>query len=236
MTEDGGRSDPDLDVIGQAMADRLWPVAERPRGATSVAEVGERHVPTDAATQAEVSTARPSRRRLILEWMAILSIALAVAAGLKLWVLQSYSIPSDSMVPTLNVGDHILVNKLAYRTHGLRRGDVVVFTRPRSLPRGEGEAPHELIKRVIGLPGDTVETRNGVVLVNARPLIEPYLPSGTTTDRLEAPVVVPGGQLLVLGDNREVSADSRVFGTIAESTIVGRAVVRVWPMNRLSFL
>jgi signal peptidase I len=220
------------------MADKLWPVADRPMGGTTLTEVGERQISDGAETglTPESRTTPPSRRRLILEWMAILSIALAVAAGLKLWVLQSYSIPSDSMVPTLNVGDHILVNKLAYRTHALHRGDVVVFTRPRSLPRSAGEAPHELIKRVIGLPGDTVETRDGAVLVNGRPLIEPYLRSGSTTDRFEAPVVVAVGQVLVLGDNRAVSADSRVFGTIAESTIVGRAVVRVWPLNRVSFL
>ena len=235
MTDDFLRSDPDLDVIGQAMAAKLWPADDRPAVEMTLTEVAEKSTPEESK-EAEVSKSRPSRRRLILEWVAILSIALAVAAGLKLWVLQSYSIPSDSMVPTLKVGDHILVNKLAYRTHSFHRGDVVVFARPPSLPESAGEAPRELIKRVIGLPGDTIETRNGLVIVNGRPLIEPYLRSGTKTDRFETPVVVPNDQLLVLGDNRSVSADSRVFGTIAESTVVGRAVVRVWPLNKVGFL
>ena len=224
-------ADPDLDMIGKAMAAQLWPAPERV--AVPAPEPAEEEPPPAPVPPPR---AGPTRRRLVLEWVAILAVALLVAVGLKVWVLQTYSIPSDSMVATLEVGDHILVNKLAYRTHDVRRGDVIVFTRPPALKVTTGPTPRELVKRVIGLPGDTVEARSGAVLVNGRRLVEPYLSVGTRTDRLASPVVVPRGQVFVMGDNRSVSADSRVFGTISEETIVGRAVVTLWPPNRVGFL
>ena len=194
----------------------------------SEASVGKR---LDEAEEVPQETVTPdsTRKSVVREYAEALIVAVLLALVIRTFVVQAFKIPSGSMLPTLQIGDHILVNKFIYHFTPITRGDIIVFKFPQDETR-------DFIKRVIGLPGDKVEARNGVVLVNGRPLIEPYLRAGTTTDRLEEPVVVPEGQLLVLGDNRGVSADSRVFGTIAESTVVGRAVVRVWPLNRVSFL
>jgi signal peptidase I len=100
---------------------------------------------------------------------------------------------------------------------------------------GVAESKTELIKRVIGLPGETVEGSHGVVYINGERLVEPYLPEGTETSSF-GPVVIPPGDVWVMGDNRSDSSDSRVFGAIPRSTIVGRAIWRVWPLNHISFL
>jgi signal peptidase I len=170
--------------------------------------------------------------RSIVEWGLIIGGALVVALVIRAFLVQSFYIPSPSMVPTLKVKDRVLVNKLSYHLHDIHRGDVVVFKKP---PHGVDPNIKDLIKRVIGLPGDTVEGRNGHVYINGRLLDEPYLPSGVVTDRF-APITVPKGQIWVMGDNREDSADSRVFGTISEKLVVGRAFARIWPLSNLGFL
>ena len=176
-----------------------------------------------------------------------------IAVGVKTFVAQAFYIPSGSMLPQLEVGDRIVVSKLAYKVHDPRRGDVVVFDSPNPRPKAESgpvervvrglaqavgiAAPStdEFVKRVIGLPGETVEAHGGHVFVNGRELVEPYLPGNTVINDF-GQVRVPSGHLFVMGDNRENSADSRVFGPIRESTIVGRVVVRVWPVPNASFL
>ncbi len=176
-----------------------------------------------------------SGTRNAVEWIVVVVGAVVVALLVKTFLVQAFRIPSESMDPTLQVGDRVLVNKLSYRLHDVNRGDVVVFTRPPNLPEGPDQ-PADLIKRVVGLPGDTVQAKDGRVFVNGRPLDEPYLPEGTRTENLGTPVVVPEGQVLVLGDNRANSADGRVFGTIPEDTIIGRAFVVVWPLSRFGGL
>lgn len=161
--------------------------------------------------------------------------AILVALIVKTVFVQAFRIPSESMDPTLIKGDRVLVNKLSYRLHDVNRGDVVVFDRPENLPGGPDD-PQDLIKRVIGLPGDTLYARDGVVYVNDRPLDEPYLPEGTSTVNMDQPVTVPEGQVWVMGDNRGNSQDSRVFGPIPEDSIVGRAFMLMWPLNRIGSL
>jgi signal peptidase I len=170
-----------------------------------------------------------------VEWVAVIVGAVVVALLVKTFLVQAFRIPSESMDPTLMVGDRVLVNKLSYRLHDVNRGDVVVFSRPDALPGGPDD-PQDLIKRVIGLPGETVEARDGQVYVDGRPLDEPYLPEGTTTSNLEQPITVPEGQVLVMGDNRDNSQDGRVFGPIPIDTIVGRAFVIIWPPGRFGSL
>ncbi|MFZ4517601.1 MAG: signal peptidase I [Microthrixaceae bacterium] len=198
--------------------------------------------PPGASVPAPPPPAPVSRRRRsssgtrnVVEWIVVVVGAVVVALLVKTFLVQAFRIPSESMDPTLQVGDRVLVNKLSYRLHDVNRGDVVVFTRPANLPEGPDQ-PDDLIKRVIGLPGDTVQAKDGKVYVNGRPLDEPYLPDGTTTQNLENPVKVPEGEVLVLGDNRSNSADGRVFGTISEDTIIGRAFVIVWPLSRFGGL
>jgi signal peptidase I len=159
---------------------------------------------------------------------------LLVALVIKTFLFQAFYIPSESMEPTLRPGDRVLVNKLSYDFHSIRRGDVVVFKRPPA--EAADPAIKDLIKRVIGLPGDTVEQRGGKVFVNGRQLNEPYLTTDTgTTTNLPLQVVRPG-QYFVLGDNRTNSKDSRFIGAIPGSLIVGRAFVRVWPLSSIGLL
>ncbi|MFN0090961.1 MAG: signal peptidase I, partial [Acidimicrobiales bacterium] len=186
----------------------------------------------EAADEAELSTTRT-----VLEWCAVLAGALVVALVLKSFLFQAFLIPSESMTPTLEVSDRVLVNKLSYRLHGVERGDVVVFRRPPS-EVVEGGPNDDLIKRVVGLPGDMVEIRDSSVFVNGQKLDEPYLaeslrysdPNGETVHR------VAEHEVFVMGDNRSNSRDSRFFGPIDQDLIVGRAFLKVWPPSSIELL
>ena len=202
---------------------------------------------------------RPSRgRRLLVEWVVLIGAALVIALVIKTFLFQAFYIPSQSMVPTLNVGDRVLVNKLSYDFHDVNRGDIVVFEAPTCAQDGSIK---DFVKRVIGLPGETITAdAEGSVLVNGRRLDEPYLPDTTSTSFDAVPpsnvtcadaagakpcgapangemgCVVPAGTLLVLGDNRLYSKDGRVFGPIDQDLIVGRVFVRIWPIGDIGFL
>jgi signal peptidase I len=167
-----------------------------------------------------------------VEWILILLGAVAVAFVIKTFLFQAFYIPSVSMEPTLKVRDRVIVNKLSYDFHDVHRGDIVVFKSP---PGEETGTVKDLIKRVIALPGETVEARDGHILINGQPLTEPYLHDGVTTGQME-PHKVPPGHVWVMGDNRPNSKDSRYFGAVDEDLIVGRAFVRVWPIPKLSLL
>jgi signal peptidase I len=156
------------------------------------------------------------------------------------------------MEPTLKVGDRVLVNKVSYQLHDIHRADIVVFERPPTdvqtvegcdgnpvtitPPKGD-ELVHDLIKRVVALGGETVESRAGHVYVNGKPLDEPYLAADVVTpafDTYSSPCIrVPKGDVFVLGDNRGNSSASNRFGPIPERLIVGRAFVRVWPLSSI---
>jgi signal peptidase I len=177
--------------------------------------------------------------RWVIEWAIILMAVLLFTVLLRTYVVQSFYIPSPSMVPTLAVGDRIMVNKLSYDLHGVHRGDIVVFKRP---PLEEQDFP-DLVKRVIGLPGETISSHDGHVYINGKLLPEPWLPPGEASYtgalpddqhqqfNLPGPVKIPAGEYFVMGDNRTDSEDSRYFGPIPEGLIVGRAVAVVWPLS-----
>jgi signal peptidase I len=178
---------------------------------------------------------RRSFGRTVAEWAAVIGCGVLIALTAQAFFVQAFWIPSPSMAPTLEVGDRVLVNKLAYRTHDVHRGDLIVFERPPETSHGtEGEIK-DLIKRVIAVGGDTIEGRNGQVYVNGELIDEPYLVDGTPTTDLDREVI-PEGMVFVMGDNRENSEDSRVFGPIDEDTIVGRAVVKVLPLSDVGWL
>ena len=191
---------------------------------------GARPVTDDAEPEPEERT-KPSGLRNVAEWVVIAGGALLVAFVIKTFLLQAFYIPSLSMAPTLKVNDRVLVNKLSYDLHDVNRGDLVVF----ESPPNEGSQTKDLIKRVIGLPGETVESRDGQILSNGQVLEEPYLGPDVTTGPLEK-VQVPAEHLWVMGDNRPNSRDSRFFGAIPESLVIGRAFIRVWPVTALSLL
>ena len=174
---------------------------------------------------------KPTGLRNVAEWVLIAGGALLVAFVIKTFLLQAFYIPSLSMAPTLKVNDRVLVNKLSYDLHDVHRGDLVVF----ESPPNEGSQTKDLIKRVIGLPGETVESRDGQILINGQVLEEPYLGPDVTTGPLEK-ITVPAEHLWVMGDNRPNSRDSRFFGAIPESLVIGRAFIRVWPVTAIGLL
>ncbi len=183
----------------------------------------------------------------------LVGTAVLIAFLVKTFVAQAFYIPSGSMLPQLQIDDRVVVSKLAYRLHDPRRGDIVVFDEPGPRSAGDSSLPEkvgrgllqsiglaapstdEYIKRVLAVPGERVEAKGGHVYVNGRRVVEPYLPPGLTTGDFP-PRVVEEGRLWVMGDNRANSSDSRTFGTIPESDVVGRAFVRVWPLRASSFL
>ena len=176
----------------------------------------------------------PTRRlaRGLAEWATIVVVAVLAAFLIKEYLIQAFYIPSASMERTLEIRDRVLVNKLSYRLHDVHRGDVVVFERPPE--EGEGSAK-ELIKRVVAVEGETVEGHHGGVYVNGKRLQEPYLADGVTSSDF-MPQRIPPGHVWVMGDNRPNSRDSRYFGSVPESGIVGRAFVRVWPLDSIGLL
>ncbi len=178
----------------------------------------------------------PRSGRWMLEWGVVLVVALLLALGVRTYVAQMFFIPSGSMLPTLQIGDRIVVDKLSYHLHAVHRGDIVVFRRPPL-----EQAPYaDLVKRVIGLPGDTISAVDGRVYIDGRPLAEPWLPHPPPPTSpsplpdgfsLNRPFTVPAGQYYVMGDNRTDSEDSRYFGPISGSLIVGRMAFVVWPLD-----
>jgi len=213
--------------------------------------LGRRQGAGAAARPSRLVRARPrvSRRALWQELPFLAMIAVILAVMVKAFVVQAYYIPSRSMVPTLEIGDRVLVNRTAYKFGTPQHGQVAVFVRPdpdaappaggvagalqRMMAKAFGNAPpgtEDLIKRVIGTPGDVVAGRGGKLYRNGQPVDEPYLKPGTVTSTF-GPVRIEPGQLWMMGDNREDSADSRTFGPIKESDLVGRAVVLIWPFD-----
>jgi signal peptidase I len=172
-----------------------------------------------------------SRRPLwgwILEALETLAVTLIIFVGLQTFVAQPYRVQQESMEATLEPGQYVLVDKLTPRFDGYRRGDIVVFTPPADFPDAAG-AP--FIKRIVAVGGDRVEVKDGRLWVNGQPLDEPYVYEGQPTEATggESRWVVPPGDYFVLGDHRQASADSRVFGPIPASSIIGRAWLRYWP-------
>lgn len=181
----------------------------------------------------------PARRRKrkmnpLLEWLIVVAVAITSALVVRAYVVQQFAVEGESMMSTLHDGDRVLVNRLSYRLHDPRRGDVVV------LRKFDAAAERDLIKRVIGLPGETIEVKNCVVYINDVPLDEPYLdPEIQTRDGCgteQTPTVVPPGQVFVLGDHRGRSSDSRAFGAVPDELLIGRAFVIIWPVGDWAWL
>jgi signal peptidase I len=190
---------------------------------------------TDTAILPDDATRRRRRRqsgtKKAIEWVVLIGAALVIALLIKTFLFQAFYIPSESMYPTLKTHDRVLVNKLSYKLHPVHRGDIVVFEKPKT----ETSDIKDLVKRVIGLPNETVEGRDGHIYINGKLLKEPYLPDGTETSTF-AGQTIPSNSIWVMGDNRVASRDSRYFGPILKSTIVGRVFVRIWPVKRVGFL
>lgn len=196
-------------------------------------------MPSDAGAGAAAMPEPSVTMQLLREWGPVLIAAVAIALFTRLVLVQAYHIPSLSMAPTLQEGDRVIVNRLSYQFGDIERGQVIVFSKP---PNQPSEA-NDLIKRVIGLPGETLQFRDGEVYVDGLLVQEPYLAQQNSTrprsfsipgcaqENLSPDVcTVPEGYVFMMGDNRTGSQDSRTFGPISVDTVVGRAFLRVWPL------
>jgi signal peptidase I len=176
---------------------------------------------------------RRRRRRLLIEWLVVLAVAAIVAILLRAFVVQAFFVPSPSMEPTLQVGDRILVVKTTLLTGPVTRGDIVVFQHPQYFPcsAGTDDDIEDLVKRVIGLPGETIWSQGNTIYINGKVLKEPgwyragYAQVGATPITKQT---IPSGDYFVMGDNRTDSCDSRMFGPIQGSSIIGQVELIVW--------
>ncbi|MBV8884591.1 MAG: signal peptidase I [Chroococcidiopsidaceae cyanobacterium CP_BM_RX_35] len=175
---------------------------------------------------------RPDTDNWWVEGLKTIVISLLLAFGIRTFVAEARYIPSGSMEPTLLINDRLIVDKISYDFEAPHRGDVVVFNPTETL---QNEGFHDaFIKRIVGLPGDKVEVKGGRVYVNDCPLKEPYI--AAKPDYHFGPVTVTPDSYLVLGDNRNNSYDSHYWGFVPRHNIIGRAVIRFWPLTRVGEL
>jgi signal peptidase I len=170
-----------------------------------------------------------NRTRNLVEWGVIIVIAVAFAFLVRGFAFQTFYIPSESMVPRLETDDRVLVNKLTYDLRDPARGDVVVFRTP---PGSHITGMDDLVKRVVGMPGETIEGRDGHILINGKVLREPYLDTGVQSKTF-GPTQIPANSYFMLGDNRQFSNDSTVWGPANRNLFVGPVFVTIWPLDRI---
>jgi signal peptidase I len=192
--------------------------------------------PRDGATEGSGPVTGPRRRsprRALLEWGSIVVVALLISLLLRTFVIQTFYIPSGSMEPTLMIGDRIIVSKLSVTWGTIHRGDIIVFKHPPA--EHCGEPVTDLVKRVIGLPGNHLTSRGNTIYVNGKPLDQTWShvePLGTPIGN----VTVPANSYFVMGDNQPDSCDSRFWGFVPRHDIIGKAFLRIWPLSRFGFL
>ncbi len=167
-----------------------------------------------------------------IEGAQTIGLSVLLALGIRTFVAEARYIPSGSMLPTLEINDRLVIEKVSYHFNSPSRGDIVVFHPPEAA--GKQFVKEAFIKRVIGLPGETVEVKDGRVYVDGQPLAEGYTESPPAY--AWGPETVPSGSYLVFGDNRNNSDDGHVWGFLPSDRIIGRAIVRFWPLNRLAYL
>lgn len=254
-------------TVGEIAPDAASP---RVNNGASVGAPTDTGAETDTDAEAELvegstseSKSVPKRSRakrirsIITEYTILIAVAVTLALLIRGFLGLVFWIPSPSMTPTLKVNDRVVVSRISYRMHDVNRGDIIVFENPGWKHKAEpfplnivndlgefvgvGQDRDKIyIKRVIGLPGDTVSGKDGKVFINGVELAEPYLPAGQTTEDFPD-YEVPPGKYFVMGDNRGNSCDSRCFTDtanerapfIAEDKIVGRAFLRIWPFSRI---
>jgi signal peptidase I len=189
----------------------------------------------------------PRRWRGPIDWVVTIVLAVGFVLAFEAEVAKPYRIPSSSMEPTLHCAkpgdfcegrfnDRVIANRLAYRFGDPKRGQIVVFKAPALASRcGEEDGGSTFVKRLIGLPGDRVSERNGRVYVNGTPLREPYVDPALRDDTTASWPRVAPGHYFFMGDDRAHSCDSRTWGTVPRSSLIGPVVVTYWPPNRIAW-
>ena len=187
----------------------------------------------------------PHGVRVVLDWFLTIAGAILIVLALKQWVVNPYRIPSSSMEPTLHCAkpapgcearfsDRVLANRFIYHFRDPKRGEIIVFETP-PLARVRCGAGGTFVKRLIGLPGEKVSERNGIVYINDVRLDEPYIKPDRRDHDPPRTWTVPQGHYFFMGDNRSQSCDSRVWGSVPRGNIIGEVFFVYWPPNRLGF-
>lgn len=167
--------------------------------------------------------------RGISEWILIIGVAFILSLVIRNYLVDTRIVPTGSMLPTIQLQDRLIVDRFAYNFGELKRGDIIVFEAPESAHEDK-----DLVKRLIGLPGEKVEIKNGNVLINDKVLNEPYIEN--KADYNYGPVTVPQHSYFVLGDNRRQSKDSHVWGFLPSDKVLGRVWIRYWPLTAIGSL
>jgi signal peptidase I len=189
----------------------------------------------------------PSPWRSVVDWLLTIAIAIAAVLAIKAWVVNPYRIPSSSMEPTLHCArgplndgcearfsDRVLANRFIYHFKDPERGDIIVFDTPPEAEQRCGGAGGTFVKRLIGLPGERIAQREGVIYINEAPLREPYL-DGRRDEATFPERAIPAGHYFMMGDNRGQSCDSRVWGAVPRSNLIGEVFAVYWPPQRIGF-
>jgi signal peptidase I len=172
-----------------------------------------------------------SRKKSFVEWLLVLIVALLVSFAVRTYVFQTFLIPSSSMNPTLYIGNRILVDKLSVEFGSINIGDMLVFKAPLVVQKDCHDPVIDLVKRVIGLPGDTLSSKGNTIYVNGKALKENwshYEPLGSAIKN----ITVPAGQYYMMGDYHTNSCDSRIWGTVPRSDIIGKVFLKIWPLSQ----
>jgi signal peptidase I len=189
----------------------------------------------------------PREARVVLDWIFTIGGAIVIVLALKAWVVNPYRIPSSSMEPTLHCArpaqgcearfsDRVLANRFIYHFRDPRRGEIIVFKTPGTKPVCNTEHAGEVfVKRLIGLPGDHVSERDGIISINGTVLKEPYIQPDRRDTFPPASWNVPKGEYFFMGDNRGASCDSRTWGSVPRKNLIGEVFFVYWPLNRVSF-
>jgi signal peptidase I len=173
-------------------------------------------------------------RRQGVEWIAVLLVAVLASFLIRVYAFQTFEVPSGSMLPTLQIGDRLVVDKLPWLAHSIHRGDIIVFHRA----PGDTDPQYPiLVKRVIGLPGETISSKGDTIYINGHPIAEPWLSALNSTLTCPQPnfdittTYIKQGQYFVMGDCRGNSSDSRFWGTVPTKNIIGRVFLVIWRHN-----
>jgi signal peptidase I len=192
-----------------------------------------------------VAPGLPRGVRVVLDWVITIGGAILIVLALKAWVVNPYRIPSSSMEPTLHCArpapgcearfsDRVLANRFIYRFRKPKRGEIIVFKTPPEAKQRCG-AGGTFVKRLIGLPGETVSERDGIVYINGQQLEEPYIQPARRDHESPREWQVPKGDYFFMGDNRSQSCDSRVWGPVPRQNLIGEVFFVYWPPNRIGF-
>jgi signal peptidase I len=214
------------------------PATSDARGEPATAEsVPAESAPAEPASEDDAPAAPGPwwKSRALRGWVVALVVALGLSLVLRTYCFESYWIPSSSMVPTLQINDRVVVDKLSVDFGTINVGDIVVFKSPPAVATRCSDAVPDLVKRVVGLPGDTIWSKGNTIYLNGKALKENW----PHVEPLGTPIVretIPAGQYYMVGDNHPNSCDSRYWGTVPRSDIIGKVFLRYWPLSRIRWI